>query len=185
MEFSGATPQARHGPSVRPDRPVPVEVIDTALRNAIRAQSAGFNQGWDFVVLCAGQLTGRATSTFVPCDVVLEESAHAASFLKVIQANEVLLSASADTVGIPQPHRENSLRSPRGLSPCGTAKGRGRTAPDQRHFASGRPARVPVGHPHRRGLTGLPDRSLNCFGVVPQHHVRLPNICSRRSIKGC
>ena len=30
---------------------VPVEVIKTALRNAIRAPSAGFSQGWDFVVL--------------------------------------------------------------------------------------------------------------------------------------
>lgn len=34
-----------------PDRPVPAEVIDTALRNAIRAPSAGFSQGWDFLVL--------------------------------------------------------------------------------------------------------------------------------------
>src|SRR5664279_968748 len=34
-----------------PDRPVPAEVIDTALGNAIRAPSAGYSQGWDFVVL--------------------------------------------------------------------------------------------------------------------------------------
>ena len=34
-----------------PDRPVPAEVINTALINAIRAPSAGFSQGWDFVVL--------------------------------------------------------------------------------------------------------------------------------------
>ena len=34
-----------------PSRPVPTEVIDTALRNAIRAPSAGFSQGWDFLVL--------------------------------------------------------------------------------------------------------------------------------------
>jgi nitroreductase len=34
-----------------PDRPVPAEVINTALGNAIRAPSAGFSQGWDFVVL--------------------------------------------------------------------------------------------------------------------------------------
>jgi nitroreductase len=32
-------------------RPVPAEVIDIALGNAIRAPSAGFSQGWDFVVL--------------------------------------------------------------------------------------------------------------------------------------
>jgi nitroreductase len=34
-----------------PERPVPDEVITTALGNAIRAPSAGFSQGWDFVVL--------------------------------------------------------------------------------------------------------------------------------------
>jgi nitroreductase len=34
-----------------PNRLVPDEVIHTALRNAIRAPSAGFSQGWDFVVL--------------------------------------------------------------------------------------------------------------------------------------
>jgi nitroreductase len=34
-----------------PERPVPDDVITTALGNAIRAPSAGFSQGWDFVVL--------------------------------------------------------------------------------------------------------------------------------------
>lgn len=34
-----------------PDLPVPALVINTALRNAIRAPSAGFSQGWDFLVL--------------------------------------------------------------------------------------------------------------------------------------
>jgi len=34
-----------------PDRAVPAEVINSALRNAIRAPSAGYSQGWDFVVL--------------------------------------------------------------------------------------------------------------------------------------
>jgi len=34
-----------------PDRPVPAGFIDTALGNAIRAPSAGFSQGWDFLVL--------------------------------------------------------------------------------------------------------------------------------------
>ncbi|MGD8149721.1 nitroreductase family protein [Ornithinimicrobium sp. Y1694] len=34
-----------------PDRPVPVEVLDRLLDHAVRAPSAGFSQGWDFVVL--------------------------------------------------------------------------------------------------------------------------------------
>lgn len=38
-----------------PDRPVPREVVDRALRHAVRAPSAGFSQGWDFVVLSQDQ----------------------------------------------------------------------------------------------------------------------------------
>lgn len=34
-----------------PDRPVPPEVLEQILGNAVRAPSAGFSQGWDFVVL--------------------------------------------------------------------------------------------------------------------------------------
>ena len=33
------------------DRPVPPEVLEQVLGNAVRAPSAGFSQGWDFVVL--------------------------------------------------------------------------------------------------------------------------------------
>lgn len=33
------------------DRPVPVEVVDRMLANAVRAPSAGFSQGWGFLVL--------------------------------------------------------------------------------------------------------------------------------------
>jgi nitroreductase len=34
-----------------PDRPVPAEVVDRLLEYAIRAPSAGFSQGWGFLVL--------------------------------------------------------------------------------------------------------------------------------------
>src|SRR5690242_19867441 len=34
-----------------PDRPVPREAVEQALYAALRAPSAGFSQGWDFVVL--------------------------------------------------------------------------------------------------------------------------------------
>ncbi|MDE9366791.1 nitroreductase family protein [Luteipulveratus sp. YIM 133132] len=34
-----------------PDRPVPPEVLDRVVQLALRAPSAGFSQGWDFVVL--------------------------------------------------------------------------------------------------------------------------------------
>jgi nitroreductase len=51
MEFSEVVRKRRMVRRYDPERPVPVEVIQTALRNAIRAPSAGFSQGWDFLVL--------------------------------------------------------------------------------------------------------------------------------------
>ena len=35
----------------QPDRPVPPEVVDRIARSALRAPSAGFSQGWGFLVL--------------------------------------------------------------------------------------------------------------------------------------
>lgn len=34
-----------------PDQPVPRDVVERCLANAVRAPSAGFSQGWDFLVL--------------------------------------------------------------------------------------------------------------------------------------
>ncbi len=51
MEFSEVVRKRRMVRQYDPERPVPAEVIRTALRNAIRAPSAGFSQGWDFIVL--------------------------------------------------------------------------------------------------------------------------------------
>jgi nitroreductase len=34
-----------------PDRPIPPDVVDRILRNALQAPSAGFSQGWGFLVL--------------------------------------------------------------------------------------------------------------------------------------
>ena len=51
MEFSDVIRKRHMVRRYDPDRPVPAEVIDTALGNAIRAPSAGYSQGWDFLVL--------------------------------------------------------------------------------------------------------------------------------------
>ena len=51
MEFSEVVRKRRMVRQYDPGRPVPAKVVNTALRNAIRAPSAGFSQGWDFVVL--------------------------------------------------------------------------------------------------------------------------------------
>lgn len=48
------------------DRPVPPEVVDAVLADAVHAPSAGFSQGWAFVVLEGPEQTGvfwRTTTT--------------------------------------------------------------------------------------------------------------------------
>ncbi|WP_460625741.1 nitroreductase family protein [Intrasporangium mesophilum] len=51
MEFSQVVRNRRMVRRYDPDRPVPLAVVERALSNAVRAPSAGFSQGWDFVVL--------------------------------------------------------------------------------------------------------------------------------------
>ena len=50
MEFQDVV---RHRRMVRTyeDRPVPKEIVDRIVHNAVRAPSAGFSQGWGFLVL--------------------------------------------------------------------------------------------------------------------------------------
>jgi nitroreductase len=51
MEFQDVVRRRRMVRSYDPTRPVPPEVIDRIVRNALRAPSAGFSQGWGFLVL--------------------------------------------------------------------------------------------------------------------------------------
>lgn len=51
MELKDAVRKRRMIRRFDPDRPVPREMLDRALRLGLRAPSAGFSQGWDFVVL--------------------------------------------------------------------------------------------------------------------------------------
>lgn len=51
MELTDVVMARRMVRTYDPDRPVPVEVITQALDLATRSPSAGFTQGWDFVVL--------------------------------------------------------------------------------------------------------------------------------------
>ncbi len=51
MELSEALRRRRMVRRYDPDRPVPDSAVLTCLEAAIRAPSAGFSQGWDFVVL--------------------------------------------------------------------------------------------------------------------------------------
>jgi nitroreductase len=51
MEFREVVRARRMVRDYDPDRPVPAEVRDRLLEHAIRAPSAGFSQGWAFLVL--------------------------------------------------------------------------------------------------------------------------------------
>ena len=51
MEFDEVVRRRRMVRSYDPDRPVPPEIRDTLIRHALRAPSAGFSQGWGFLVL--------------------------------------------------------------------------------------------------------------------------------------
>lgn len=51
MEFTSVVRRRRMVRRYDPDRPVPVEAVQRCLDNAVRAPSAGFSQGWDFLVL--------------------------------------------------------------------------------------------------------------------------------------
>ncbi len=59
MQLAQAVRRRRMVRRYDPSRPVPDEILQTALDAATRAPSAGFSQGWDFVVLRTG--TERAT----------------------------------------------------------------------------------------------------------------------------
>ncbi|NUR17224.1 MAG: nitroreductase family protein, partial [Dermatophilaceae bacterium] len=51
MEFTEVVRARRMVRRYDPDRPVPREVVERCLANAVRSPSAGFSQGWDFLVL--------------------------------------------------------------------------------------------------------------------------------------
>jgi nitroreductase len=51
VEFAEVVRRRRMVRNYDPDRPVPPEVVDRLLNHAIRAPSAGFSQGWAFLVL--------------------------------------------------------------------------------------------------------------------------------------
>jgi nitroreductase len=51
MDFQDVLRRRRMVRNYDPDRPVPPEVTERVLANALRAPSAGFSQGWAFLVL--------------------------------------------------------------------------------------------------------------------------------------
>jgi len=51
MELADVVRRRRMVRNYDPDRPVPPEVVDRLLAHAVRAPSAGYSQGWGFLVL--------------------------------------------------------------------------------------------------------------------------------------
>jgi nitroreductase len=51
MEFDEVVRRRRMVRSYDPERPVPAEIVDKLIAHALRAPSAGFSQGWGFLVL--------------------------------------------------------------------------------------------------------------------------------------
>ena len=59
MEFQEVVRRRRMVRNYDPSRPVPAEVVDRLLANALRAPSAGFSQGWAFLVLSTPEERAR------------------------------------------------------------------------------------------------------------------------------
>jgi nitroreductase len=67
MEFQDVVRKRRMVRSFEP-RPLPADVVERILRNAQRAPSAGFSQGWAFVVLEGAEQTRRYWDAVGPTD---------------------------------------------------------------------------------------------------------------------
>jgi nitroreductase len=59
MDFAEVVRRRRMVRRFDPDRPVPPTTLEAVLYAALRAPSAGFSQGWDFVVLQDADARGR------------------------------------------------------------------------------------------------------------------------------
>jgi nitroreductase len=59
MEFDEVVRRRRMVRSYDPDRPVADEIVDKIIRYGLRAPSAGFSQGWGFLVLTAADDRAR------------------------------------------------------------------------------------------------------------------------------
>ncbi len=72
MEFSAVVRRRRMVRNYDPDRPVPPEVVDRLLEHAVRAPSAGFSQGWAFLVLEAAADRDRFWAVTSPTDLATD-----------------------------------------------------------------------------------------------------------------
>jgi len=90
MEFAETVRRRRMVRNYQPDRPVDRATIERLLELAIRAPSAGFSQGWQFLVLD----TEQSCSTFWQAATEPEDEAD--SWLRGMQSAPVLILALSD-----------------------------------------------------------------------------------------
>ncbi|MFC7529537.1 nitroreductase family protein [Actinoplanes sp. GCM10030250] len=75
MEFDEVVRRRRMVRGYEPDRPVPPELVDKIVRHGLRAPSAGFSQGWGFLVLTSPEDRELFWSSTAPPDVSPGEDA--------------------------------------------------------------------------------------------------------------
>jgi nitroreductase len=68
MEFQDVVRHRRMVRSYDPTRPVPPDLVDRIVRNGLRAPSAGFSQGWGFLVLDNPADVARFRAAVSPAD---------------------------------------------------------------------------------------------------------------------
>jgi len=68
MDFQDVVRRRRMVRSYDPDRPVPPDVVDRIIDNGLRAPSAGFSQGWGFLVLDNAADIGRFRTAVRPAE---------------------------------------------------------------------------------------------------------------------
>ena len=100
MELETAVRRRRMVRNYDPDRPVPPEVVDRLLELAIRAPSAGFSQGWGFLVLAEPADVARFWSaTTEPADAAdpwLAGMKHAPLIIVVHSNRDIYLDRYAE-----------------------------------------------------------------------------------------
>jgi nitroreductase len=90
MEFSALVRRRHMVRRYAADRPVPDDVLETILDNARRAPSAGFSQGWDFVVLTSDEDRDRFWAA------AGEEEKEDTQWLRGVQTAPVLVICCSD-----------------------------------------------------------------------------------------
>ncbi len=99
MEFAEVVRRRRMVRDYDPDRPVPAEVRERLLEHAIHAPSAGFSQGWAFLVLEEQEDRQRywdVTTSDDPPDPWLQRMARAPLLVVVLASKDAYLDRYAE-----------------------------------------------------------------------------------------